>query len=98
MHSPDGPPGDPIYLRWEHTTPPHRKFYEVELELSLFYPKVLVRRWGRIGTRRARSIKLVLEDAGAVWQEVQEISRLRGRHGYALVKEVRGAAIGAEAA
>jgi len=50
MHSPDGPPGDPIFLRWEHTTPPHRKFYEVEVELSLFYPKVLIRRWGRIGT------------------------------------------------
>jgi predicted DNA-binding WGR domain protein len=66
--------------------------------LSLFYPKVLVRRWGRIGTRRARSIKLVLEDAEAVWREVQEISWLRGRHGYVLVKEVRGAAIGAEAA
>ena len=45
-----------------------------------------------------RSIKLVLEDAEAVWREVQEISRRRGRHGYALVREVRGAAIGAEAA
>ena len=65
---------------------------------SLFYPKVLVRRWGRIRTRRVRSIKLVLEDAEAVWREVQEISRLRGRHGYALVREVRGAVIGAEAA
>ena len=94
----DGLPGDPIYLRWEHTAPPHRKFYEVELELSLFYPKVLIRRWGRIGTRRVRSIKLVLEDAEEVWREVQEISRLRGRHGYALVKEVRGAAIGEKAA
>ncbi len=94
----DGPPGDPIYLRWENTAPPHRKFYEVELELSLFYPKVLVRRWGRIGTRRARSIKLVLEDAEAVWREVQEISRLRGRHGYALVKEVRAEVRRAEAA
>ncbi|MBI2505467.1 MAG: WGR domain-containing protein [Candidatus Latescibacteria bacterium] len=98
MHSPDGSPGDPIYLRWENTAPPHRKFYEVELELSLFYPKLLVRRWGRIGTRRARSIKLVLEDAETVWREVREISRLRGQHGYGLVREAREAAIGAEAA
>jgi len=98
MDSPDGPPGDPIYLRWENTTPPHRKFYEIELELSLFYPKVLVRRWGRIGTRRARSIKLVLEDAEAVWREVEQVSRLRGRHGYGLVKEVRVPATRAEAA
>ena len=59
---------------------------------------MLIRRWGRIGTRRARSIKLVLEDAEAVWQEVQEISRLRGRHGYALVKEVRAEVRRAEAA
>ncbi|MSR84607.1 MAG: WGR domain-containing protein [Candidatus Latescibacteria bacterium] len=81
-----------MYLRWEHTTPPHRKFYEVELELSLFFPKVLVRRWGRIGTRRPRRIKLVLEDAESVWREVKEISRLRGRHGYRIVQEVRGAA------
>ena len=31
---------EPVYLRWENTTPPHRKFYEVEVELSLFYPKM----------------------------------------------------------
>ncbi len=53
---------------------------------------------GRIGTRQARSIKLLLEDAEAVWREVQEISRLRGRHGYALVREVRGAVIAEKAA
>ena len=40
----------------------------------------------------------MLKDAEAVWQEVREISRLRGRHGYALVREVRGGAIGVEAA
>ena len=59
---------------------------------NLFLP-----RRGRLGTRRARSIQLVLEDTEAVWREMLEISRLR-RHGYGLVKEVRGAAIGAEAA
>jgi predicted DNA-binding WGR domain protein len=92
------PPGDPIYLRWENTSPPLRKFYEVELELSLFYPKLLVRRRGRLGTRRARSIKLVLADAEAVRREVREISRLRGRHGYVLAREVWVPAIGAGAA
>jgi len=30
-------PTEPVFLRWEHTTPPHCKFYEVEVELSLFY-------------------------------------------------------------
>jgi len=98
MNSPAGPSGDPVYLRWEHTAPPHRKFYEVEVELSLFYPKVLVRRWGRIGTKRARSIKLVLSEAEEVRREVARVCRLRGRHGYALVKEVRGEVRRAEAA
>lgn len=98
MHSPDGPPGDPVYLRWENTTPPHRKFYEVEVELSLFFPKVLVRRWGRIGTRRVRSITLVLGDAEAVREQVEQVGRLRGRHGYGLVAQVRVPVIGAEAA
>ena len=82
MHFLDGPPGDPVYLRWENTSPPHRKFYEVELELSLFYPKVLVRRWGRVGTRRVRSIKLVLAEAEEVRREVEQVCRLQGRHGY----------------
>ncbi len=51
---------EPIFLRWEHTTNPHHKFYEVELELSLFCPKLLIRRRGRIGTRRPRSIRMVV--------------------------------------
>ena len=28
--------------------------YEVDVELSLLYPKTLTRRWGRIGTHRPR--------------------------------------------
>jgi len=40
----------------------------------------------------------VLEDEAAVRREVEQVSRLRGRHGYTLVREVRGAAIEAEAA
>ena len=66
--------------------------------MSLFYPKVLIRRWGRIGTKRVRSIKLVLTEAEEVQREVDQVCRLRGRHGYRLVKEVRGTASGAEAA
>lgn len=56
---------------------------------------------GGAGRRRVRRLRWSIEPvygAEAVWREVQEISRLRGRHGYALVKEVRGAAIGAEEA
>jgi integrase len=50
---------------------------------------VLVRRWGRIGTKRARSIKQVLGDAAAVREQVAQVGWLRLRHGYGLVKEVR---------
>jgi len=77
--------GEPLYLRWENTTPPHRKFYEVEVELSLFYPKVLIRRWGRIGTRRPRSIQRVMGDAEELQRQVERIRRLRLRHGYEFV-------------
>lgn len=47
---------EPIYLRFENTSPPYRKFYEVDVELSLFYPKRWARRWGGIGSCRPRSI------------------------------------------
>jgi predicted DNA-binding WGR domain protein len=98
MDAPDGPPGDPLYLRWENTNPPHRKFCEVEIELSLFYPKLLVRRWGRIGTPRARSLRQVLADAEAVRRLVEELDRRRMRHGYRCVAAVRVPLIQAEAA
>ncbi|GEM_PF-3979164 len=87
-----------IYLRFENTSPPHRKFYEVEVELSLFYPKRLVRRWGRIGSRRPRSIRMVMSDPGELTRQVEVISRLRKRHGYQIVAEVRAPILQASAA
>ena len=89
---------EPIYLRFENTSPPHRKFYEVEVELSLFYPKRLVRRWGRIGSRRPRSIRMVMADPGELARQVEVITRLRQRHGYQTVAEVRSLAIASTAA
>ena len=80
---------EPIFLRWEHTTHPHRKFYEVELELSLFYPKLLTRRWGRIGTRRPRSIRVVVADREDLLRVVGLIRRRRVLHGYRLAQELR---------
>jgi len=92
-------PTEPVFLRWEHTTPPHHKFYEVEVELSLFYPKLLVRRWGRIGGKRSRSIRLLVADGEELQQQVALIGRRRRRaHGYRLVRELQVAAIAAPAA
>ena len=87
---------EPIYLRFEN--PPHRKFYEIEVELSLFYPKRLVRRWGRIGARRPRAIRTVMSDPVELARQVELIARLRQRHGYQAVAEVRSLAIASTAA
>ena len=89
---------EPIYLRWENTTPPHRKFYEIEVELSLFYPKVLIRRWGRIGTRRPRSVKMVISSPDELARRVEIIARRRERHGYHTVREVLASVTSASAA
>ena len=81
-------PSVPIYLRWEHTTPPHHKFYELELELSLFYPKKLTRRWGRIGTRRPRALEVLIHDPDELQDQVQRIRQRRRWHGYHQVAEL----------
>jgi len=91
-------PTEPVFLRWEHTQPPHCKFYEVEVELSLFYPKLLVRRWGRIGGKRPRSIRMRVADGEELQRQVALISRRRQAHGYRLVQELRVAAMAGAAA
>ena len=73
---------DPVYLRFENTRPPHAKFYEIEIELSLFFPKQLVRRWGRLGTRRPRSLHQVVTDRAELRRQLDAISRRRRNHGY----------------
>jgi predicted DNA-binding WGR domain protein len=77
-----------VYLRFEHRIPPHKKFYEVEVELRLFYPKTLTRRWGRIGGRRPRSLRRVIEDLTDLRRQVARITRRRVSHGYRLVTEL----------
>ena len=79
---------EPLYLRFENTIPPHCKFYEVEIELSLFYPKALVRRWGRIGTRKPRSLQLEVSNQEDLQRQIQLITRQRQRHGYQIVSEM----------
>jgi predicted DNA-binding WGR domain protein len=91
-------PTEPVFLRWEHTDPPHRKFYEVDVELSLFYPKLLTRRWGRIGGKRPRSLRMRVADGEELRRQVAHISRRRQAHGYRLVQELQVAAIAAPAA
>jgi predicted DNA-binding WGR domain protein len=80
---------EPVYLRFEHRIPPHKKFYEVEVDLCLFYPKTLTRRWGRIGGRRPRSLRMMIETPEELRRQVQAITGRRRRHGYQVVTEVR---------
>ena len=75
-------PSEPIYLRWENTAPPHCKFYELEVELSLFFPKKLIRRWGRIGTVHPQSLQLLVDDPDELERQVNRVSRRRDQHGY----------------
>ena len=91
-------PTEPVFLRWEHTTPPHCKFYEVEVELSLFYPKLLVRRWGRIGGKRPRSMRLRVADGEELQRQVALIGQRRQAHGYRRVQELQVAAMAGAAA
>ena len=69
------------------------KLYEVDIELSLFYPKVLIRRWGRIGTNRPRSLRMRVGDREELQQQVELIRRRRQAHGYHLVRELQVPAI-----
>jgi len=82
-------PSELVYMRFENVTPLHFKFYEVEVELSLFYPKTLVRRWGRIGTQRPRSIRMTMEGPEELERQIGLIMRRRELHGYSVVREVR---------
>ena len=71
---------------------------DAEVELSLFYPKLLVRRWGRIGGKRPRSIQMLVEDGKELQRQVKGIRRRRQTHGYWLVQELQVAAMAAPAA
>jgi predicted DNA-binding WGR domain protein len=89
---------EPVYLRFENVVPPHYKFYEVEVDLCLFYPKRLIRRWGRIGTRRPRCLKMVMETLDELQRQVDALARRRQQHGYRQVAEIRMPMIGESAA
>jgi predicted DNA-binding WGR domain protein len=75
-------PSEPIYLRWENTTLPHNKFYELEIELSLFYPKRITRRWGRIGAHQPHALHRWVDGPVELEHQVALIDRRRHAHGY----------------
>lgn len=60
--------------------------YELEVELALFYPKTLIRRWGKIGTRRLRELHGRYDTPEELTKTIQAIRRPRIRHGYRCVR------------
>lgn len=75
-----------LYERFECIDPPrHCKFYELEVELVLFYPKLLIRRWGKIGTHRPRELRYLYSTQAALRDAVEQIRSRRVQHGYHLV-------------
>ena len=48
----------------------------------LFYPKLLVRRWSRIGGKRPQSIRRLVADGEELLLQVERLRRRRQAHGY----------------
>lgn len=77
---------DDLYERFECVDPPrYRKFYELEVELAFFYPKWLIRRWGKIGTPGPREQRCRYATPDELMIAMQHIRSRRVRHGYHLV-------------
>jgi predicted DNA-binding WGR domain protein len=76
-------PPTTVHTRFECIDPErnHRKFYELSVEMLLFGPTV-TRRWGRIGSRRPRTLSKDYETWEEAKREVNTILRRRERRGY----------------
>ena len=76
-------PNTTVHTRFECIDPErnHRKFYELWVEMLLFGPTV-TRRWGRIGSRRPRTLSKNYETWEEAKREVRSILRKRERRGY----------------
>ena len=56
-------------------TDPHFRVNSSRFACPLFYPKRLVRRWGRIGSRRPRSIRMMMADPDELARQVAFITK-----------------------
>ena len=75
-----------VLRRFEFIAPErnHRKFYELSVEMLLFGPTV-TRRWGRIGSRRPRTLSKDYETWEEAKRDVTAILKKRERRGYQIV-------------
>ena len=74
-------------IRLEYVDPGrnHNKFYEIETESALFYPKI-IKRWGRIGGQNPRVLNMEHSDYLAFNKDISNTLKRRFHHGYKIVK------------
>ena len=60
------------------------RFYSLETAPSLFGSIILIRRWGRIGSRHPQTLSSEYQDIDSLLKELRAILRRRHRHGYQL--------------
>ena len=79
--------GTTVHKRFECIDPDHNhnKFYELSVEMLLFGPTV-TRRWGRIGSRRPRTLSKDYETWEEAKREIGGIFRRRERRGYRAIE------------
>lgn len=70
----------------EPRTNRHR-FYSLETMTSLFGSVILIRCWGRIGSRRPQTLRSEYRDMDSLLKEIHAILRRRHRHGYELRRD-----------
>ncbi|OGR05986.1 MAG: hypothetical protein A2511_16630 [Deltaproteobacteria bacterium RIFOXYD12_FULL_50_9] len=63
-----------------------RAFYLIQAELDM-YGFLLVRQWGRIGTRGQRPLKIRFQDKQNLLEEFGRVLKIRISHKYVLQKE-----------
>jgi len=63
-----------------------RAFYLIQAELDM-YGFLLIRQWGRIGTRGQRPLKIRFQDKRDLLEEFNRVLRIRVSHKYILRKE-----------
>lgn len=75
--------GTTVHKRFECVDPErnHNKFYELITDMLLFGPTI-TRRWGRIGSRRPRTLSKDYETWEQAKRDIKAILRRRKRRGY----------------
>jgi predicted DNA-binding WGR domain protein len=73
-----------LFLYWENSA--NSRYYQIIFEQDLLQDWVLIKLWGRHGTRLGRQQKIVCESYQQGLTLIETVKKTRQRHGYQLVK------------